>query len=333
MKILNIGRTFTLLLCFSSIQAFANEEGEGWDELIYIAGGVWNDTGNYAAIFGDLPPVFWENRLSNGPIVADYFAENLGFELTPSHHVNGPVQGNNFSIIDSWAGQNGELDLSAMIDAYLESRQGVVSDKTLHVVWTGGHDVIEMVLEQGEIDYSKLDDAVKGIETAIYRIIDAGGKHIFSPTYADIGVSPAFTRAGLAERATAVATYYNREYRRMLTRVEYHTGQRIYRFDFDRYIANLRKNFRYFGFENGDEGCTEHMAAGTCDVEKFLFYTDAFVTSRAHKFVADAFAQELLQQVQSCDKGSWHPRANWWVCDDDEDDDFFWGRGRFFDRD
>ena len=330
MKILNLGRVFTLLLCFSSIQAFASEEdGAGWDELIVIGGGVWNDTGNYGAIVSELPPIFWENRLSNGPVTAEYFAENLGFELTPSLHPIGPVQGNNFSMIDSWANKDGPYDLPAMVTAYLDSKEGVIPESTLHLLWPGGHDVLEMIIAPGDIEYSELDSAVSGIETALYRLIDAGAKHILAPTYADVGVIPAFTRVGLSDRATEIGRYYNHKFRRMLNRVEYHTGQRIYRFDFDKFIANLATNYRYYGFDNGTEPCLE--AGDACDVTEYLFYTDAFITTRAHKMIGDAFYQDLIQQVASCKKGNWHPRANWWVCE--EDRDFKWKRGRFFDRD
>lgn len=318
MNIVKFVRAASLALGFASVSVFANEEhGEGWDELIYLGGGVWNDTGNFAAVEGDLPPIFWENRLSNGPVTSDYFAENLGFELTPSLHPLGPSQGNNYSMIDSWAGKNGPYDLSAMVTAYLDSKNGVVSDKTLHVLWTGGHDVLEMIVAPGDIDYSQLDAAVAGAEDALYRLIDAGAEHIFAPTYADVGVTPGFIRAGLSDRATTIAQYYNRNFRRMLTRVEYHTGQRIYRFDFDKYIAHLAKNYAFFGFENGTVPCLE--AGDACDGDNYLFYTQAFINSRAHKMVGDAFYQDLLQQVSSCSKGNWHPKAHWWVCNDEDD--------------
>ena len=307
----------------------------GFNDFVVFSG-TFNDTGNYAALAGGLPPIFWEDRLADGPVIVDFLSENLGLPISTSYHLEGEPQGNNYSMSDAWAGRYEETDLSAMLDAYLKKNDGVASEDTLYLLWIGGHDVIETISTPGPIQYSMIDDAVEGIESALYRLIDAGAKHIYSPTYADIGFAPAFKRANLTDRVTAVASYYNREFRRMLNRVEYRTGQRIYRFDFDKYVANLVDYYPYYGLKDIDTPCLEKMAQGECDLSTSVFYTDVLVTSRVHNLIADAFTQDLLQQLTSCRAGNWHPRAKWWLCYDRNS--FHWGRNDdddfdFFDRD
>lgn len=288
-------------------------DNAGFGSLV-IFSGVFGDTGNYASLHGDLPPVFWQNRFANGPVVADYFAENLGFDAEPSLHWTGEEGGYNYSTRNSWAALGGENGVNEMVSAYLARVDNTIPPDALIFFWSGGHDVIEAISTPGEVPYYMIDDAVDGLELQLRRLIEAGAQHIFAPTYADTSFSPAYQRRGIADRVSHVTSVYNYKFRRMLNKVERQTGQRIYRFDFDKYVDTLFQTHKYYGLTNAVDPCWEKQAEGACNPDTFMFLSEVLITSKTHQLIADAFSQDLLQQINSCDKGNWHPRAKRSVC-------------------
>lgn len=309
--------TVTCTLLLSSISfthADTNEPStDGFGEMV-VFGGVFSDTGNFASVYGDLPGIFWQNRFANGPIITDHLAEALGVSSSPSLHYTGEHSGTNYSTRGAWAGRDDDYSISAQVNAYLEKTNYQVPSDSLIVMWAGSHDVIEAISTQAPLPYSMLDDAVWGVEAQLYLLIDAGAQHIYAPTFADVGFSPGFVRAGIGARVTEASDYFNSKFTRMLNRVERNTGTRIYRFDFDAYMKNLVANHGFAGIKNIQDPCVEKLATGECDFNSFAFLTDSLITAKVHKLIGEAFAQDLLHQVSSCKRGNWHKRAKRRVC-------------------
>lgn len=312
--------TATCMLLLSSVsfaghhsQSTPNPNNEGFGEMV-VFGGVFTDAGNFASVYGDLPGIFWENRFSNGPVITDYMAETLGLSADASQHYSGETVGTNYSTRNSWAGRDDEFSLSAQVSAYLENTQYAIPSDSLIVVWAGSHDVIEAISTPAPLPYDMIDQAVWGIETQLYLLIDSGAKHIFAPTFADVSFLPGFQQAGIADRVTEATGYYNKKYKRMLNRVERNTGKRIYRFEFDHYLANLVEQHAFFGLNNIQDACVDKLATGECNFNTYMFMTESLITSKTHKLIGDAFAQDLLQQLSSCKRGNWHKRAKRSVC-------------------
>src|SRR5882762_4426521 len=105
---------FALLpaLFFGAV-AFAQPYSAMW-----VFGGPLEDIGNYASVFGNLPPPFFQNRFSDGPLAVELLAGQLGFELKPSLHRVGPVKGNDFASADALANGPDPKDLQGQINAY-----------------------------------------------------------------------------------------------------------------------------------------------------------------------------------------------------------------------
>lgn len=82
---------------------------------LVIFGGSLADTGNFASVTGDLPPPYYMNRISNGPVATDVIAAWSGFE--------GRLR---------CISRSGPIDLNAQMDAYFESQNNVADPDALY---------------------------------------------------------------------------------------------------------------------------------------------------------------------------------------------------------
>ena len=112
---------------------------DDFSELV-IFGDSLSDTGNLASVRGDFPFPFFNNRVSNGPIMVDVLAELLGLEADPSLHLTGAPQGSNFAVASGTAGGTGVIDLSAQVQAFLAASSGEASPTALYLISIGGND-------------------------------------------------------------------------------------------------------------------------------------------------------------------------------------------------
>ena len=277
-----------------------------FNELIIISGSL-SDIGNFAAVNGPVfpAPLFIPGRSTNGKNVDDFFAEALGFQNTPSLHLVGPVQGNNFAVFQSLARGNGPNDLPAQIDAYLGSKGGKANPAALHLVLIGGTDVIDAALEPDDRKSSQIiDGAVAGIETAIRRLVRAGAFHIFAPNFADLGITPTFIKTGTTKRATRISIEYNVKFGIMLNRIERQLKMDLIRWDFFKFTQDFFRHPGQFGFDNTTEACVDVLASGrSCDPNRFLFLAEVFPSTRLHQIFAasmlDAFIEHRERNCRS----------------------------------
>lgn len=277
-----------------------------FDDLIIFSGSL-SDTGNLATITGDLPPPFWENRNSNGPVAADVFAEALGYDAEPSLHLIGEVGGNNFAVTGSRTRGNDFTDMPAQLDAYFARTGGVADPDVLYLVFIGGHDVIEAILEPDpQLGDQIIRDAVVGLRENLDRLIAAGAEHIYAPGFIDIGYAPAIIEAGLVDYAGELSALYEVLFLNMLKELEAESDIRFYRFNFYEFVNQYIEFAPVAGFSNVDEACTEHPS---CDFEKFIFMNETFPTARVHRMLGNAMASALLHQIASCRPGAWNPSS------------------------
>lgn len=272
------------------------------EELIIISGSL-SDVGNYYALHGSFGPPFADNRSTNGPNLDDYFAELLHFDNKPSMHLTGPVVGNNFAVFQSLARGNGPEDLPAQISAYLNSHGGRANPNALHLLLIGGSDVIDALLEPNDQASSLiLDQTVVGMESALRRLVDGGAKRIYAPNFTDLGYTPYAIKNGVTARATRISREYNRKYAAMLDRFERrlrlrgHTDVEIIRWDFYAYTHRMFRHIEDFGFTNATQSCIDLIPSNRCQLDRFVFLSDFFPTSRTHQLFAVAMAQNLIDR-------------------------------------
>jgi phospholipase/lecithinase/hemolysin len=224
-------------------------------------------------------------------------SEYLGFENMASLHLIGPVVGNNFAVFQSLASGNGPEDLPAQIDAYLNSNGGKADKNALHFLFIGGTDVINAAFLTPDDAQSLqlLDAAVAGLETAIRRLAAAGAKTVFAPNFTDLGTTPAARKYGIVKRANWISRVYNHRFEKMLDRVECDLPKlEIIRWDFYKFSHELLDRADELGYTNITDSCVDHIPAGTCNFDKFVFVDDFFVTTKTHRFFASAAMQALI---------------------------------------
>ncbi|MFT4629276.1 MAG: phospholipase/lecithinase/hemolysin [Arenicella sp.] len=89
-----------------------------------VFGDSLSDTGNINSGLPDLPPPFYQTRISNGPVGVDYIAESIGFNAMASE-----PGGNNYAVGGGNIVGSDREDLISQIDDYV-SNAGNQADST-----------------------------------------------------------------------------------------------------------------------------------------------------------------------------------------------------------
>ncbi|MAM85953.1 MAG: hypothetical protein CME36_01415 [unclassified Hahellaceae] len=192
------------------------ERDEGRD--LYVFGDSLSDTGNigeFLTFNDDLPDPFYENRITNGPVIVDYVAQALGEAVEPAEYVEPGEDGTNYAVSGSKANDpDPNLTLSNQIDFFLRNNNDVVDPKDLFIIFIGGNDITGAVGQEGAAATAALDAAVAEVGDAVMDIATRGGREFFVLTVPDIGKTPDLLEAdagtpGRAAKASMLTQYYN----------------------------------------------------------------------------------------------------------------------------
>jgi len=283
-------------LCALAICCSSYVEAKPFSEFVEFSGAL-SDTGNYSSVHGDLPPPFYKNRTTNGLVAGELLAARLGLTAEPSLHLIGPVKGTNFAVRDALAGGNGPDDLPAQLTAYFGSHGGKADPDAFFFVFNGGNDVIQAVVQPTDQASEKiLSDAVKGLETALRTLVKKGAKTIMAPNFIDLSLVPALRNTPLAPKAHRVSESYNRQFERMLARLEHELRFKFIHWDFNQLFLAAIKHGDEFGFINTTDPCIDLVLSGQANPDDYLFLTDTFPTARVHAIMAEAMATTVLER-------------------------------------
>jgi cholinesterase len=289
-------KRLTHLLATALTLAAAPATAAPYNDLIIFSGSL-SDTGNFASVFGPLPPPFFNNRTTNGPNSVEVFARHFGFPAEPSLHLVSATGGNNYSVLGSRAGGSDPIDLPAQLDAYLARSHGTADPNTLYLVFIGGHEVRQAVFEPNDsVSHQIIDDTIAGIRTAIERLIDHGAREIYAPNFIDLAITPESRLHNLVDRAHTMSVRFNRRYERMLDDLECSRGIDIARFNFEKFINNALHDAARLRFSNTTDSCLSLLATNGCDFDRFLFFNEVFPTARVHELVGDAMALSFINR-------------------------------------
>lgn len=245
-----------VILALSTLnQVYAQPE---FSKLV-VFGDSLSDTGNLAIV--DLPAPYFDNRISNGPVLADLIALEIGANAERSGHLLGSSQGFNYAVSGGNILGSDPEDLSLQISAYLQRVGGTADPNALYLVFMGGNDIRGLRSQPSlGVAQSQIASIVARLELSISRLVDAGARTFIVPNVANIGRIPETLMREAQEPGTrARAEFYTQRYNTALSQMlqAYQQDERLTLVEFDLFSAFelvLNEPAR-FGFNSVTEGC------------------------------------------------------------------------------
>ena len=298
-----------LLICFLYVFASASFADTYYSGL-YIFGDSLSDTGNAASIIGPLPPPFYMNRISNGPVAVDVFADKLGLSAEASLHLVGPAVGGNYAVAGANALGNNPEDLGYQIAAFLANKGYVAPSDALYVVMIGGNDIRS---ERGELDLevakATIDAAAAQVQGAMETLILAGAKSFFLVNSPNIALIPetgliaeSVGDSEMFKRAKKLSNHYRVRLKEIAELLNNQPGVNVTEFDFYKFLNKLVNHAEDYGFTNWTDACFSSISFTfypDCNYglnfDKYVFFDEIHPTARSHELIGEAFYKTLTK--------------------------------------
>lgn len=246
---------------------------------VTILGDSLSDTGRAFGAIGIPPFPYYNGRVSNGPIWAEYLAPRLRLAYNPL---------DNFS----WAGANtGRLNVYPQLvgtgmldqlDELLPAFPRRLDKKALYVVFGGSNDFIRILVGR-EDPLVVIPEAVGNLLQIVRRLKAAGADDIVVVDLPDIGLTPRARAAGPA--VAAGATLLSVQFNQLLNGALDQLGFPVVRVSAFALINAMVANPAAYGFTNVTAPGILNFPA---PADTHLFWDDIHPTTRAHRYVADA---------------------------------------------
>ena len=275
-----------------------------------------SDTGNLSAITISLPSIYFENRISNGPVALDYLAAGIGSNADSSLHLLGQTGGFNFSVAGGNILGSDIEDLSAQVGAYIVRTGGIADSQALHVVFMGGNDLRDIRgLSDSAMAEAKIDLVIAQLILQLKRLKMAGAISFFVPNIPNLGLLPETLEGepndpGITARATSYTLNYNQKLSTALNNFESGSSLNLIRFDTYAVVGNLIANAASLGFTNTTEGCLdtsdlpfprfhEDCVSGPffdpqIDFTGFVFFDNLHPAGATHQIIGEQMVTALV---------------------------------------
>ncbi|MCP4486453.1 MAG: SGNH/GDSL hydrolase family protein [Gammaproteobacteria bacterium] len=171
-------------------------------ETLCVFGDSLSDPGNLAAIYNNSTfpqPPFFGNRISNGYVMAEVFADSLGLTLDGFYtelSTHGSYSGTNFAIAGARYRDTGTgIDLGSQVSTYLGFSAPCGHSKGLSLIIAGGNDIREAIdyaiVGNPEWAAQVISDAVTAFFFEVMQpLINAGHRNFLVANVPDLGRVP-----------------------------------------------------------------------------------------------------------------------------------------------
>jgi len=260
-----------LLFCSS---AFA--QGSDFSKLV-VFGDSLSDTGNIAII--DLPPPYYENRISNGPVLADRLAGLIDSNADNSGHLFGQQIGFNYAVSGANVVGDEPEDVTNQIDAFLERSSNQADPRALYFIFVGGNDLRGIRGIRGaNFAEATIQAVIDSLESQVIRLTAAGARAFLIANVPNVGRIPETldeeaSDAGISQRATEYTIAYNAKLTQLIDQFANDQALSIVQVDVYSAFENLLNNFAQFRFTNIRQGCFD-VEQFEIDLECVLFGFD-----------------------------------------------------------
>lgn len=303
------------LVCTAILAASPLALADGPYSSVIAFGDSLSDNGNYYRLIDRLtplvpgdglpPPPYFIGRFSNGPVMVERLAQELGVPLQ-DHAVAGAKTGPDLTPANQ-GGPRDHADPRAVGNGVVAQVQRVVKHQwfldrdALYVVWAGPNDLFAISdLTDSKLVQATVSNAVRNLSRAIRMLARHGARHILVPGLPDLGLTPLL--ASESKDATALSFAFNTALSAALDRIESESrGVDIKRFDVAGLLGELHDRPGDYGFANATDQCILD-ATYACLLTSFnagpaagyLFWDDVHPTAAAHAFMAQRVRAAVL---------------------------------------
>ena len=281
-------------------------------DVVYVIGDSLSDPGNLYALTGSFPPSPpYDYRFSNGPVWAEYFAEQLrvkleslayggaftGMIMLPHRGTAVETPFSNYDSYEYYLLLPPDLPgVKEEVEGLLASHPEGLNPNALYVVWAGANDFFA-ALENPLLFESIVTNAASNIASAICGLSAAGARHFAVGNLPDIGLTP--LAEGNRESLTFLSVQFNQALAQALTALPLGCAETLVVLDAFQFIQSLVSQPTKYGLENVTTPCISLGPGADCS--KYLFWDTAHPTTKGHALFAERFRAEF------CGTGNQHP--------------------------
>jgi len=285
------------------------------DNVVHVFGDSLSDPGNLYALTGFFPPSPpYAQRNSNGPVWAEYLAEDLGV-VVDNRAVGGAFTGvyliggvsvSNFNNVQYDFFPFLLPGVAEEIDSLLEDYPGRLNPDALYVVWAGPNDFFLGLGQPGGLEIV-LPQAIANISEDVCRLGTAGARHFMVGNMPDIGLTPFIRDLGPETQAAISYTIaqYNLALEATLDQLPQACAETIEVFDAYEALHTLVEAPGEFGFSNVTDACLNGSIPDDFTVcpnpDEYLFWDGVHPTTRTHEIFAGMIRAEF------CETENGHP--------------------------
>lgn len=232
-----------------------------------------SDTGNINSGLPDLPPPFFENRISNGPVGVDYLSESIGFNATASER-----GGNNYAVAGGNIVGSDREDLNSQIDDYLADVASQADPTALYFVLMGGNDMRGLRSQTSrQMAEARIDEIITAYMLQLSRLSSAGAQRFIVANVGDIGRIPETLMResgdpGIGARATLYTQIFNARLSLALEQFSASAEVQLVAFDLFSEFAAILDSPSSFGFNYIDKGCVDISSEDILDLLESLLF-------------------------------------------------------------
>jgi phospholipase/lecithinase/hemolysin len=285
---------------------------------LFVFGDSLSDVGNLFFLtegFAPPSPPYAPMRLSNGPVAAEYLAQNLGITLTPStgggtnFAVAGATTGllnYNFTVNDPPGLQNFPAlqftGMTAQLGAFLDSGPAFDPATTLFLLWGGPNDIL-LALDTGQDLATAVNQAITNLVDLVAALAVDGAQHVLVPNMVNLAGTPfALMELTPAEQQALLALVqgFNAGLAAAMDGLEdafQGSGLDITVVDTFTAFELARLNPGDFGFTNVDTPCISNLPDLLAGCPGYIFFDDFHPTTASNKILGTLFTAAVTSSV------------------------------------
>ena len=238
-------------------------------------------------------PPYDDGRFSNGELVPEIIAKQLGFSAsTPSL-----AGGNNYAFGTAESGSGfsdeGFPNVGEQISAYLLVDEPTATD--VFFITAGSNNFFpDMNAETTAENIDTPQSALQGLTENITTLAQAGAENFIIPNLLALGTVPFAKAAGINDALNTASTEFNTLFDPKLDELEDQLGINIIELDVAGEIAKIRANPSEFGLTNVDDPALNTTTGAVVPNPDEYFWWDEFhPTAAAYSLIARGLADEI----------------------------------------